>query len=141
MARVTKQDIARAQQGRQQEHVEVLSAGPIQEHRLEPIRVQPNVIVGDATGAVHDEEELAADPKPATQVKYAIVTRGGFFQAPSGTRAKVPTGKEVDSLNYDFGALQRANIGLKLIREDQRGQYIDLGAQPSQIEEHLQGGT
>lgn len=114
--------------GKEGEHVEVLSSAPLPADdepttRLRPILEQPNAVVGDATAGDDDHDARAEAEAP--QRRYAIVTKGGKFLDKQGFRTSITTGKEVDSLNYDFAALQRAGIGLRPITEAERGQFIE----------------
>ena len=123
---------ARRVAGKKGEHVEILANDPLPDiddpaTHLKPVMEQTNEVVADATTPIDEEEAtaLAEREEAAPERKYAVVVKGGKFLDKQGFRTQVHEGKEVDNLNYDFVALQRAGIRLRVLKPEERGQFIE----------------
>lgn len=98
---------------RDDEHVQVLDAGPVAEVKLELPGV-PEVI-GDAMARNANPDAVAAVPK----ARWFRVVKGGYV-LDGGFRTMLKPGKEINDLNYTIRNLQRQGIVLEEITEQDR---------------------
>ena len=99
----------------EEEHVQVLDAGPVQEVKLD--LPGASEVVGDATAkpSTADPEALAAVP----QARWFRVVKGGYV-LDGGFRTMLKPGKEINDLNYSIRNLQRQGIVLEEITAQDR---------------------
>jgi len=120
----------RPRQQKEGEHVEVLDTTPLPTDADEPtVRLEvptegQNAVVADATVSDDEDHDARAEAE-APKAKYAMVTKGGYFLDKQGTRALMREGKEISSTEYDFGKLQRHGIKLRVLKDEERGQFVE----------------
>lgn len=96
--------------GKEQESVTTLDAGPIADKEVPPVEVQNAKALEQPRSAVDGETEEVEGPK----VRRFVVMKGGVAQV-GKFRARLKEGKEIDTLNYNIRDLQRQGIRLKEI--------------------------